>query len=187
MNICAKFYHLTSCRSPDLCKHTYIHTYRHTHINTFIYIHIYIYISVYIYERNYVCACVCLSVCLYVYKSYAERHIYIYIYIYLYIYERKNVCLYVCMSVCVSVYKVMLNGRSSDGKIWHKCSLTIQKFNQAGVLEIDQPFGLGGPKCAGRWKKMVKNLDISEIKYFNPIINFRNESIKVDLLIINNS
>ena len=59
----------------------------------------------------------------------------------------------VCMSVCMSVYKDLLNGRSSDGKIWHKCSLTIQKINQAGVLEIDQPFGLSGPKYAGRWKK----------------------------------
>ena len=60
------------------------------------------------------------------------------------------------MYVCMSAYKVMLNGGSSDGTIWHKCSLTIQKFNQAGVLEIDQPFGLDGPKCAGRWKKMIR-------------------------------
>ena len=51
------------------------------------------------------------------------------------------------MCVCVSVYQKRLNGRSSGDKIWHKCSLTIWEFNKGGVLEIDQPFGLGGHNC----------------------------------------
>ena len=50
-------------------------------------------------------------------------------YIYLYIYERNYVCVYVCMCVCMYVYKDMVNGMSSDGEIWHKCSLTIWEYN----------------------------------------------------------
>ena len=41
----------------------------------------------------------------------------------IYIYER------IYVSVCMSVYQKLLNGRSSDDKIWHKCSLTIWEFN----------------------------------------------------------